>query len=229
MSYTFSSLTASNGITLKVIKTNPGNIKPVSISPLAAVTSGSVYGVNAGFANNSNYTECYSIGVYNDVPVRGTKGNHNTGWFNEYYTRGTLVYDAYLGYLSVKVIDNASQAGFVRPDMYWAIGGISLGLQNTNWSSQMTTEHVDGIGGVSSSAARTAIVYDGSNNVHLVITESKTTITKFRAAILEKIANVRDGVLLDGGGSTEMLCSEYKFVGTDPNRKLGFMIGLINK
>ncbi|MDH6374297.1 exopolysaccharide biosynthesis protein [Paenibacillus sp. PastF-3] len=229
MAYTFSSLTASNGITLKVIKTTPGNIKPVGITPLAPVTSGSVYGVNAGFANNSNYNECFSIGVYNDVPVKGAKGVHNTGWFNEYYTRGTLVYDAYINSLSVKVIDNASQSGYVRPDMYWAIGGISLGLQNTNWSSQMTTEHVEGIGGVSSSAARTAIVYDSSNNIHLVITESKTSITAFRAAILNKIPNVRDGVLLDGGGSTEMLCKEYTFTGTDPNRKLGFMVGIINK
>lgn len=229
MAYTFSSLTASNGITLKVIKTNPGNIKPVSISPLAAIPSRLIYGINAGFANNSNYNECYSIAVYNDAPVRGAKGAHNTGWFNEYYTRGTLVYDAYLNYLSVKVIDSASQSGYVRPDMYWAIGGISLGLQNANWSAQMSAEHVDGIGGIGSSAARSAIVYDSSNNVHLVITESKTSITAFRAAILNKIPNVRDGVLLDGGGSTEMLCSEYQFAGTDPNRKLGFMVGIINK
>lgn len=227
--YTFTSTTASNGVSLKVIKTTASNIKPTRINPLAPLTAGTVFGVNAGFANNNNYTQPFSIAVRNDLPVSGAKGTQFSGWNNEYYTRGTLVYDSYINHLSVKVIDNASQAGYVRPDMYWAIGGISLGLKNSNWSAQMTAEHVDGIGGISSPAARTAIVYDSSNNIHLVITPEKISITAFRAAILNKIANVQDGVLLDGGGSTEMLCTEYKFAGTDPNRKLGFMVGLINK
>ncbi|RKL63249.1 hypothetical protein DXT63_07545 [Thermoanaerobacteraceae bacterium SP2] len=207
--YTYGNVTASNGVNLRFIKTSPNNTTLQAIN--ANVTDTDYYGVNGGFFYN---TDILSIAVVNDQPVKGNPGDYDSGWYNETYDRGTLIWDPVARVYSIVVIGSASDITVTDPDQYWAQGGISMSLQDdSNWYNQaVNVEHMPNPDG---NAHRTALVYNTGLNIWYIITPTSCTAGQFRSAIKEKIGSgtLVDGIFLDGGGSSQMQCAEYSYSG----------------
>lgn len=221
--YWYGKETASNGVTLHYIKTSPNNTTLRAIN--SNVTGTAYYGVNGGFFYN---TDILSIAVVNDQPVKGNPGDYGSGWFNDKYDRGTLIWDPVARKYQVSVIGSASDISVTDNNQYWAQGGISMSLEDdSNWHHQaVDIEHMPNPDG---NAYRTALVYNTDLNIWYVITPTSCTAEKFRSAIKEKIGSgtLVDGIFLDGGGSSQMKCAEYSFNGD--GRVVYQMVRLINK
>jgi exopolysaccharide biosynthesis protein len=211
-----------NGIVLNVIKASPNNIILKAIN--SNVLSTTDFGINGGFFYN---TDLLSIAVNNDVPVKGVADGYGSGWFNEKYKRGTLVWDKSASKYSVQVVSSASDIQVTSRISYWAQGGISMGLQNeSGWYDQASAEGMPNIDG---KTTRTALVYNSGLNIWLVVTETPCTAEAFRSAIKGQIGSgtLVDGVFLDSGGSSQMRCAEVSIDGD--GRTVRQMIALINK
>jgi hypothetical protein len=224
--YTYGSVSASNGVDLRFMKTSPNNIVLKAISDPVPDTG--EYGVNGGFFYNG---DILSIAVNDNSPVKGSIGDYGVGWYNEKYARGTLVWDASAREYSVQIVSSASDLIVTETSSYWAQGGISMSLQDDNgWDEQADAE---GMPNRTGSTQRTGMVYNSELNVWLVITPDACTAAQFRSAIKEKIGSgtLVDGIFLDGGGSTQMKCAEYTYRGTDPHpgRTIYEMPALIQK
>lgn len=209
--YTYGSVTASNGVNLRYIKTSPNNTTLQAIN--ANVTNTPYYGVNGGFFDGTNIL---SIAVVNGKPVKGNPGDYGSGWYNDKYPRGTLIWDPVARAYSIAIISSASEIAVTDRSQYWAQGGVSMSLQNdSNWYYQaVTNEHLPNPDG---KTYRTALVYNTGLNIWYIITPTPCTASEFRAAIKEKIGSgtLVDGIFLDGGGSCQMRCAEYSFPGDD--------------
>jgi len=220
--YTYGSVNASNGVRIKFIKTSPNNTTLQTI--YKNVTNTNYYGVTGGFFYG---TDILSIAVVNDEPVKGNPGDYGSGWFNEKYDRGTLIWDPVTRAYSIQVIHSSSDIIVRDKKQYWAQGGISMSLQdNSNWYNQAAiVEHMPNPDG---KAYRTGLVYNTGLNIWYIITPTKCTAGKFRKAIKEKIGSgtLVDGIFLDGGGSSQMQCKGYSFGGD--GRALLQMVRLIN-
>jgi len=207
--YTYGSITASNGVNLRYIKTSPSDTTLQAIN--ANVTDTSYFGVNGGFFYG---TDILSIAVVNGEPVKGDPGDYGSGWFNSNYDRGTLIWDPVARAYSIEVIGSASEINVRDENQYWAQGGISMSLQDdSNWYNQaVNKEHMPNPDG---KAYRTGLVYNSGLSIWYIVTPTKCTATQFRAAIKEKIGSgtLVDGIFLDGSGSSQMQCSEYSFSG----------------
>lgn len=123
--YTYGNATATNGVNLRFIKTSPNNTTLQSIA--TNVTSTSYYGVNAGFFYNA---DILSIAVVDNQPVKGNPGDYGSGWYNQTYNRGTLIWDRAARAYSIAVIGSAADISVTDPGQYWAQGGISMTLQS---------------------------------------------------------------------------------------------------
>jgi exopolysaccharide biosynthesis protein len=210
-----------NGIVLNVIKTSPNNIALKAIN--SNVTATTLYGINGGFFYG---TDILSIAVNNDVPVKGVAGSYGCGWFNEKYKRGTLVWDKVASAYSVQVAGSATELQVTDRGSYWAQGGISMRLQNDiGWYDQASAEGMPNIDG---KTTRTALVYNSGLNIWLVVTETLCTAEAFRRAIKGQIGSgtMVDGIFLDGGGSSQMQCTETEINGD--GRTVRQMVALIN-
>lgn len=219
MSYTYSE---NSGITLNVIKSSPNNIILREIN--RNVVGSSYYGINGGFYYRNDQL---SIAVNNDIPVRGVKGGYGSGWFNEKYARGTLVWDKQLSLYSIQVVRSADDLVVYNRNAYWAQGGISMNLQDDGiWEQQANEENMPNIYG---RTTRTALLYNSGLNIWLVTTEENCTAEEFRYAIKYQVGSgtLVDGIFLDGGGSTQMQCSHHTNNGD--GRSVVQMVALINK
>lgn len=211
MAYTFSTVTASNGVKLYAIKTSPKEVYIKWIGP-SSVPAQSTYGVNGGFFEGSRLLQ---IAVNNGNTVAPT-GQGTGGSENVSHARGTLVWDAKYEELSVQVVKTTSELALGNRNSYWAQGGISLKLSSSEsvWRTQANKENIQNPDG---GACRTAAVYNNTKNLWLVVTDTKTTAAKFRAAILEKIGSgtLVDGIMLDGSGSSQYKVAEGSYSGSD--------------
>lgn len=220
MSYTYSK-SVVNGLTMHVMKSSPKNIVLKSTSSNLANVSD--YGINGGFFYGS---DLLSIAVNNDVPVRGVPGGYGSGWINEKYARGTLVWDGAASRYSVQTVKNAAEIDVNNRGNYWAQAGISMSLQDdTNWKSIATAQNMPNMTG---STTRTALVYNSGLNIFLVVTNTACTAEAFRKAVKQLgSGTIVDGVFLDGSGSSQMKCSETVLKGD--GRIVRQMVALIEK
>jgi hypothetical protein len=219
MSYTFSEPT---GVKLAAIKTSPNNIKLKEIQD--NVAAGTDYGINGGFFFGS---DLLSIAVHNDVPIRGVRGGYGSGWYNEKYARGTLLWDAEMGVYSVQVVKSAAELAVSNRGNYWAQGGISMSLKDDeNWRSIAQAQNMPNMDGIT---YRTALVWNSGFNIWLVISEKPCTAQVFRGSVKYLVGSgtIVDGIFLDGGGSTQMKCA--LFVENGDGRKVVQMVSLITK
>lgn len=222
-SYTFTQVTASNGVKLNAIKTSPNSIY-IRYIGASSVPAQSEYGVNGGFFSDSTLL---NIAVNNDVPINGGKNDYGSGYQNVSYARGTLVWDAAEGEFSVQVVSSATSLAVLKRNAYWAQGGISMSLRSDRtWKSQAQKEKMPSI---DSNANRTALVYNNTKNIWLIVTNTRCTAEEFRTAIKEKIGSgtLVDGIFLDGGGSSQYKVSEGSYNGSDSTpRKVYQMVAI---
>jgi hypothetical protein len=216
------SFSKSNSVILSTIKASPNNIVLKAIN--SNVTATSEYGINGGFFSA---TDLVSIAVNNDVPVKGAPRAYGSGWFNEKYARGTLVWDKKKAAYSVQCVGSVDEIVVSDRHAYWAQGGTSMNLQDDKgWHDKAVAEHMPNIDGLTT---RTALVYNSGLNIWLVVTDVPCTAEAFRYAIKTQLGNgtMVDGLFLDGGGSSQLRCAESSIKGD--GRTVRQMIALINK
>jgi hypothetical protein len=219
MSYTYSN---DKGIILDSIKTSPSNIVLKSIHK--NVVSSGLFGINGGFFSGS---DAVSIAINNDIPACLANKVYGSGWFNEKYARGTLVWDKVARAFSIQVVSSGDEIKVTDRHQYWAQGGISMSLQDdAHWKAIADAQHMPNIIGATQ---RVAMVYNSSLNVWLVLSEGACTAQQFRSAIKAQIGSgtLVDGIFLDGGGSAQMNCTENKFSGD--GRSVVQMVSLLAK
>ncbi|QSF46792.1 hypothetical protein [Paenibacillus tianjinensis] len=167
------------------------------------------YGINGGFFYG---TDLLSVAVMNDVPVNGAKGAYGSGWFNAKYPRGTLVWDGTAGRLSVQIVSSGDELSVSDRSHYWAQGGISMNLQQDGlWAAASAAEHLPY---ADEQRMRSGLVYDETGKLWLIVTPTLCTAEEFRTAVLQTVpGNEREGIFLDGDGSSQMNADEAVLTG----------------
>ncbi|WP_058304012.1 hypothetical protein [Gorillibacterium timonense] len=205
--YSYGSYTASNGIELHGIWTDPDNIQLTAID--RNLNDSPYFGINGGFFYQK---ALLSIAVNDGVPVIGKKQDYGSGWSNEKYARGTFVWDRASRQFSVQKVSSVEELTLSDHERYWAQGGISMNLQDeANWHRLAEDEHMPGI---DEWHMRTGLVYDIKNKVVLLVTNDLCTAENFRAAVREWGGeDYRDGIFLDGDGSSQFKSKEAQLPG----------------
>lgn len=210
--YTFERLHASNGVELFALETTPDHIRLQAID--SNVTSTPYTGVNGGFFWEGSLL---SIAVEGDKPLKGEPGDYGSGWYNTGVNmnlkRGTLVWDEIARTFSVQVVTHAGELQVADRSRYWAQGGVSMSLgDEANWEREMIAEEMPAY---DEGHMRTALVYDRSNRLYLIVTPTLCSVYEFRAAIVERLRsrNLADGVFLDGDGSSQLQARGVKLAG----------------
>ncbi|AIQ40713.1 hypothetical protein R50912_12280 [Paenibacillus sp. FSL R5-0912] len=167
------------------------------------------YGINGGFFYGD---DLLSIAIMNDVPVNGAPQGYGSGWFNAKYERGTLVWDGAAGAFSVQVVASGGDLAVSDRGHYWAQGGISMNLQHEElWAAAAAAEHLPFEG---ERRLRSGLVYDQSGKLWLLVTNSLCTAAEFRNAVQRSVPGEgREGIFLDGDGSSQMNADEVVLTG----------------
>ncbi|MNJ47878.1 hypothetical protein D3C77_430530 [compost metagenome] len=210
--YTYQIGKAINGVQIYALATQPDRIElRHTDKPLAEYP---VYGINGGFFYRG---DILSLAVSNDLPVRGQQGEYGSGWYNVKYPRGTLIWDDKDGSFSVQVVSSASEINVKDRERYWAQGGISMNLNNeTLWYNVAEQEHLPFPDEL---RLRSGLVYDENDQIWLIVTTTRCTAAHFREAIQQLIApgSFKEGIFLDGDGSSQMNAAEITLMGDSRN------------
>lgn len=223
MAYTYSKVTASNGVVLHTMKGSPADLKLHSKGQLLQINeildSGWLYGINGGFFDQASQT-LVSLSIKDGAAI-ATGGSANAK-----YARGTVIWDNASKKFYCKQLQTKAEVESIisTKTNYWAQGGISLALgkSESEWL-KMIGPNGESIPGYSS-AERAGLVYNNTNNLWLVVTEKACTIEAFRKAIKEKVGSgtLVDGISLDGSTCAQMICSEG---GVTHGRKVMSVLG----
>jgi hypothetical protein len=167
------------------------------------------YGINGGFFYGA---DLLSVAIMNDVPVNGAKGAYGSGWYNAKYARGTLVWDGVTGKLSVQTLSSGDDLAVSDRSHYWAQGGISMNLQQDGlWAAVSAAEHLPY---ADEQRMRSGLVYDKDGKLWLIVTPTLCTAEEFRTAVLQTVpGEEREGIFLDGDGSSQMNADEAVLTG----------------
>lgn len=167
------------------------------------------YGINGGFFYEESLL---SIAVTDDQPANGGRGAYGSGWFNAKYARGTLVWDGAKRAFSVQVVSSADEIEVSDRSDYFAQGGVSLNLADEpRWAGQSAREHLPF---ADDPRLRSALVYNGAGQLWLIVTPEPCTAAEFRAALLAGVPGEgREGIFLDGDGSSQMNAEEVLLPG----------------
>ncbi|WP_334073360.1 hypothetical protein [Paenibacillus sp. A14] len=206
--YVYQETRADNGVKLHAMAVSPERVElRAADRPLGSYR---VYGINGGFF----YREAVlSIAVNGDKPVSGPAGAYGSGWFNEKYPRGTLVWDEAAGAFSVQVVSSADEIRVRDRSRYLAQGGVSMNLgDEAGWEAAMQREHLPN---PDEKRLRSGLVYHGTGTLWLIVTPDLCTAAAFREAVQEEIApgSAKEGIFLDGDGSAQMNAAETKLYG----------------
>ncbi len=167
------------------------------------------YGINGGFFYENSLL---SIAVQNDEPTAGKRSDYGSGWSNVKYARGTLVWDGKQRKFSVQTVSSADEIKVRNRSHYWAQGGVSLKLSDEeNWQTISIDQHLPY---ADEPRMRSALVYNNAGQLWLVVTPTLSTATDFRAALLDSVPGEgREGIFLDGDGSSQMNADEILLTG----------------
>ncbi|ASA20642.1 hypothetical protein [Paenibacillus donghaensis] len=208
-SYTYLEAEASDGVRLHMMAVIPQDlVLRADQLPLRQIAA---YGINGGFFYGQ---DLLSVAIMNDVPVNGDRLAYGSGWFNAKYARGTLVWDAASRQLSVQVVSSGSELNVTDRNRYWAQGGISMNLQQeAMWEPAAAAEHLPY---ADEQRLRSGLVYDREDKLWLIVSSTRCTAAAFRSAILESVPGEgREGIFLDGDGSSQMNADEAVLTGDD--------------
>jgi hypothetical protein len=222
--YQYQKTKASNDVVLYILQTDPDNVRLQAID--TNVTKTTYYGINGGFFWEGSLL---SIAVINNKPIQGKVGQYGSGWYNtgpdNKFKRGTLVWDGFLKSFSVQAVGKASDLFVADVDNYWAQGGVSMSLvEDFDWQNKLILEKMPSYDELH---MRSALVYDVSQQLYMIVTPTSCTIEQFRAAILEQLGNRRlvDGIYLDGDGSSQFKSRQARLAGD--HRQVYQMVSLI--
>lgn len=168
------------------------------------------YGINGGFFYEN---ALLSIAVMNDQPVNGKRGDYGSGWFNAKYARGTLVWDGAAKKFSVQVVSSADELQVIDRGDYFAQGGVSLKLaDDAGWENQsVRDEHLPF---AEDQRMRSGLVYNDAGQLWLIVAPEPSTAKDFRMALLAGVPGEgREGIFLDGDGSSQMNADETVLTG----------------
>lgn len=206
-SYTYRETTTPQKVQLHLLSLDPDDIVlQTAGTPLRQVAA---YGINGGFFYGK---DLLSIAIMNDKPVNGVKKAYGSGWFNAKYARGTLVWDATSRKFSVQVVSSGDELIVADRDHYFAQGGISMNLEKEElWEAAATVEHLPY---ADERRMRSGMVYDNTGKLWLIVTPTLSTAAEFRTAVLQTVPGVgREGIFLDGDGSSQMNAAEVVLAG----------------
>lgn len=217
--YNYRETIATNGVNLHIIDTTPDQIQLLAIHQNVIDTKNP--GINGGFFYNQ---DLLSIAVQNHVPVQGAPRKYGSGWFNEKYYRGTLIWDGAQQQFSIQSVKSVDELDIFDRDHYWAQGGISMNLADDNiWG---LLAYYQALPAKDEYRMRSGLVYDDTNRIYLIVSPTLCTASQFRTAIQEQITpgRFKEGIFLDGDGSSQL----YTYKNTLPgdHRKVVQMIGL---
>lgn len=209
----------ADGVVMHALITEPSK---VTLEAVRGNVAGSpYYGVNGGFFYNGMLL---SMAVINDQPVGGKPETYGSGYSNVKLARGTLVWDGAANKLSVQVVSNGDDVKVTDRTHFWAQGGISMRpSDDTSWRQQADAEQAPF---PDDDRLRTAAVYDKDGKLYLIVSQTKTTLAKFRQAILSAYGEMEDGIFLDGDGSSQLRAFEATLPGD--GRRVEQMIRLKN-
>lgn len=202
-------IAADNGVVLHVLQTQPSNISLYSINN-NVVRSGKE-GINGGFFWEN---QLLSIGVMDGIPVNGSPKEYGSGWFNVKYVRGTIVYDRVTGMVDVQRASSVDDLHVTDVVAFWAQGGVSMNLKDeSRWYNIAVKE--ERLPFPDDERLRSAMAYDNSGEIYLVVTSTKCTAEQFRTAIKRNVAveNLNEAIFLDGDGSSQLLAGNVKLEG----------------
>ncbi|MEF2244462.1 phosphodiester glycosidase family protein [Paenibacillus sp. IITD108] len=206
--YSYQRLEASNGAIIHQLVTKPSNITLEAIHD--NVTLSNRVGINGGFFFGD---QLLSIAVVNGTAVNGKASDYGSGGENVKYSRGTLVWDGAANTMNVQVLSKAEEIRVKDYTRFWAQGGISMSLQQDDqWLSQAKLEEAPFM---DSARLRSAAAYDEAGMLYLFVSETKHTLSEFRAAVVEQTGagKLIDGIFLDGDGSSQLLAKEAALPG----------------
>ncbi|MBD7969495.1 hypothetical protein [Paenibacillus gallinarum] len=214
----YTQITTDNGVTLHVLQTEPDNISLLTIND-NVVRSGHS-GINGGFFWED---QLLSIAVMDGIPTNGDVKEYGSGWFNTKYDRGTMVYDRITKKVDVQRVASADDLTITDETKFWAQGGVSMNLMDDNrWYDAAINE--ERLPFSSDKRLRSAMAYDTSGDIYLIVSSTKCTAEQFRTAIKSSVAvgKLQEGIFLDGDGSSQLLAGNVKLKGDD--RKVVQMI-----
>ncbi|MFE4713863.1 hypothetical protein ACFRAM_23685 [Paenibacillus sp. NPDC056722] len=205
--YTFRETESSGKVALHMMSLSPDRVvlRPAGV-PLRQIAA---YGINGGFFYGK---DLLSIAIMNDNPVSGGRHDYGSGWFNAKYARGTLVWDGAKRQFSVQVVSSGDELAVSDRNHYFAQGGISMNLEHEEqWAVTAQNENLPY---ANEQRMRSGMVYDKAGALWLIVTPTLCTAEAFRAAILESVPGEgREGIFLDGDGSSQMNADEAVLTG----------------
>jgi hypothetical protein len=220
-SYTYQELVSPGKVRLHMMSLSPQNVilRPAGV-PLRQIAA---YGINGGFFYGN---DLLSIAIMNDQPVSGARNDYGSGWFNAKYARGTLVWDGAARQFSVQVVSSGDELAVNDRNHYFAQGGISMNLGNEeHWEEAARNEHLPY---ADEQRMRSGMVYDQTGELRLIVTPTLCTAAEFRIAILDSVPGEgREGIFLDGDGSSQMNTDEAVLTGDQ--RAVVQMIAVVGK
>lgn len=213
-------ITADNGVVLHVLQTDPSSISLKSIND--NVVQSGINGINGGFFWQD---ELLSIAVMDGMPANGSPNSYGSGWNNVKYARGTIVYDRVTRKLDVQRAASVDDLQMTDTMKFWAQGGVSMNVSDDSiWYNEAV--NVERLPSPDDERLRSAMAYDNSGEIYLVVTSTKCSAEKFRTAIKTTIAvgTLNEAIFLDGDGSSQLLVGNVKLKGD--NRRVVQMIAV---
>lgn len=222
-------------VTLYEISTRSSNIKVTSFSrryhqtgTVKTLSASGEYGINASWFDNGSGGDnhimnlAYQNGVrqgciLNDAEVREIKGVRTDGFTNSvgksaiYRANGTLGFTSYIENSTSSLVKNST----------WLQGGINLFLGESEGEAKLDSEREGLYGGAT---RRSAMVADLANDkVYLFAVTQGITPAALRAVIMKRLSiqegnatHKYRGIMLDGGGSTQMAGETISIRSTRP-------------
>lgn len=236
---------SGKSVTLYEICTRSSNIKVSSFSrryhqtgTVKTLSASGEYGINASWFDNSSGGDhhimnlAYQNGVrqgciLNDADVHEVHGVLPDGFTNSvgksaiYRANGSLGFSSNIVNSSSSLVSNST----------WLQGGINLFLGDSSWSTKFNNESESSY---NSPARRSAMVADLANDrVYLFVVDQAVSPATLRAAIMKRLS-IQDGntthkyrgIMLDGGGSTQMVGAT---INIPPTREVPQIVGLNDK
>ncbi len=201
-----------NGCSLKILCADAANIVLTNLNRAYTMTQAGYYGVNAGFFNLTGTVDTKQIADNNGFPVLFAARNlTNNGSVNA-MGYACLYWDG-------STLSFSRNTSSWNQEKVWAQGGIDLqlGCFISNVSSTISGQMA---GTYSDVTKRTAICADlSAKKVYMIISTTSCNTSTFRKAITEyfnitetgSLDNNTVAMVMDGGGSTTMICSSYSY------------------
>ena len=234
---------SGKSVTLYEISTRSSNIKVMSFARkhnqakmVKTLPESGEYGINASwFAIDGDkhiMNLAYQNGerqgsILDDSKVQVVEGVITDGFTNSVGKSAIFRANGVLGFSS-NIVNSSSS---LVSNSTWLQGGINLFLGDSSWSTKFNNESESAY---NSPARRSAMVADLANDrVYLFVVDQAVSPATLRAAIMKRLS-IQDGntthkyrgIMLDGGGSTQMVGAT---INIPPTREVPQIVGLNDK